>query len=167
MGHHYHVRVRVHGCGEGNYLAVQQFVPGLFHIHEFVMGIALCISVAREVFGAAHYSRFVQTLYLCGHHARHKARVAAEGAIADDDVVGVCVHIAHGYEVQIEAVLLQIRADGLSHAFGIFKIPRGADGGHALVFCHIEALGIGDAGYAAALLVDAHDRGDYAGVFKV
>jgi hypothetical protein len=86
--------------------------------------------------------------------------------LADDDVVRVGVHVAHRRKVQIEAVLLEIRADGLSHISGVFKIPCGAYVGHALVFRHIEALGIGDAGYAAALLVDTHERGDGAGVLQ-
>ena len=61
-----------HGRGEGDELTVQQLVPGLVNVYEFVVGVALGVAVAGEVLGAAHYSRFVQAIYLGGHHELYR-----------------------------------------------------------------------------------------------
>ena len=93
-----------------------------------------------------------------GHQRGSHLRVVGEGAFADDDVLRIRVHVGHRGKVDVEAIVLQVGADGIATLIGIRRIPRLANGLHRLILLHIEFGVVCDAGYATTLLVDAEQR---------
>jgi len=97
-------------------------------------------------------------LQVVDNHRRSHLRIVAEGTSTDDDVLGVGVHVGHGGEVDVEAVFLQVSADGIAAVVGILWVARGTDGTHRLELLHLEVLIVADTGHAASFLVDAEQR---------
>ena len=60
-----------------------------------------------------------QPLQVVGHHCGGHNRITAKGTFADDDILGIGVHICHRGKVDIEAILLQVGADNVAAVVGI------------------------------------------------
>ena len=111
-----------------------------------------------EVLDTTGDASILQSLEIVGNHGRSHLRIIAEGTGADDDVVGVGVHVGHRGEIHVETVSLKICTYGVAALVGIGRIASVADGSHRLVLLHMEVRIVGDAGHATALLVDAKQR---------
>ena len=108
-----------------------------------------------EVLDAARHASILQTLQVVRHHRCSHVGIVAESTGADDDVVGVGVHVGHRGKVYVEAVFVQIRADGIAAVVGVLGVACGTDGTHRLKFLHMEVLIVSDTGHTTTFLVDA------------
>ena len=95
--------------------------------------------------------------------SRPRARPGPEGADPDGRVGRVGEHVGVGSEVEVEADLAEVAADGGSDFSRARRVARRADLGHVGKRRHIEEPRLGDAGHErATLLVDAQE-GRHAG----
>ena len=123
---------------EGHHLAIHHLCPCLLGRCVAEMCVGLCVAVAGEVLDTACDTRIFQALQIVSHHPGSHLGLVAESALTDDDVLGIGVHVGHWREVDIEAVMLQIGADGVATLIGILRVACRTDGGHRFIFLDVE-----------------------------
>ena len=119
------------------------------------MRVGLGVAVAWEVLDAPRDAGILQSLQIVGHHRGGYLRLVAEGTSPDDDVLRICVHVGHRGEVNIEAVAVEVGADGVAALVSIPWVASGADGPHRLVGLHLEVAVAPYASHSPALLINA------------
>ena len=129
------------------------------------MRVGLGVAMAGEVLDASRDACILQPLQVVDDHRCGHLGVIAEGTGTDDDVIGVGVHVRHGGKVDVEAVFLQVGADGIAAVVGILRVTRSTDGTHRLELLHLEVLIVADTSHASSLLVDAEQRRAFQGAY--
>ena len=160
------------GSGRNAGLKGQQFHR--FHLFPCLcaggspgMAILKGVSVSGEMFQRAEHPGFMEALHRSTDHPGGDVRVGGKGAAADDRVQGVGVDIGDGGKVQIEAVMLQVAADGASHGPGLLGIAGGADGGSTREFRQVEGRAVCQTCHRAALFIHRDQKAVPGGTLKI
>jgi hypothetical protein len=121
---------------------------------QLVVRIGVRVAVPGEVLAAAHQPGAAQPAPERHRVGAHRGGVAAEGAVADDRVGGVCVYVEHGREVPADAQRRHLFAQRPPHGrrprriaartHRLHRWPLGRRGAHPL--------------HQPALLIDRHQQ---------
>ena len=146
MGRHDELTTPLDTCLEGNHLARQHLIPCLLTLGIAIVRIGLGVAMPGEVLDTARHTGILQSLQVAGHH-RHL-----------HDLHRLLLRHAHFIDllegVDVEAVLPQIRADGVAAVVGILWVTRLADGIHRYKGLHVKVRVSADAGHTTTLFVD-------------
>ena len=151
MPHHNGVQTGVRP--KGQQLAACQLLLRFVGHGQRCMAVLGGIAVAGEMLEGRQNAVLPQSVCHSGGHGSSGTGIGREGAGADDRVVRVGVHIGIGRKVHIEAVFLQISADGLPHGAGILGVAACAHGGGAGVAGQRKRIVVRQTGDKTALLI--------------
>ena len=139
---------------KGHHLTLEHFCPSLLSAGIAEMSVGLGITMTREVLDTTCDTSILQSLQVVHDHRSSHFRFIRKGTVANDDIIGVGVHISHRSEVDIEAILREIGADNITCMVGIFGVTRLAYISHRTDHLHIEVLILRDAGNTSSLFID-------------
>ena len=111
--------------------------------------------MAGEMLEAADNAALLQALEVALYHFASHLRLVGEGTRTNNHIAGVGVHIGHGGEINVKAILLYILADsrcGLQHILGASGCGNVA---HGCELGNPEVGIIADTGHRAAFLIHA------------
>ena len=126
---------------------------------EIKVAVDRGVAVPGEVLAAGEDVVLLQALEERDGVAHHGAGIAAEGAVADDRVRRVGVDVEDRREIEVESDGAELHGDGGGGAADEIEIVEQAELAHR----RQREEGRGHARDAAALLIDADERGQIGG----
>lgn len=94
-----------------------------------------CKRVAGEVLGGGGHVVLLHALHHRDAQLGHEVGVAADGAQADDGVIGAAVGVKDGREVDVELECVELATDDLAAVAGVVRAAGGRPRGTATDFC--------------------------------
>ena len=158
MSRHDQLAAPLNASLEGHHFTIQHLSPRLLSRCVTEMCIGFRVTMTGEMLDTPRHTCILQTLQVVRHHRGCHGRIVAESPKTDDDVLWIGVHVGHRRKVDVEAIAVQVGADGVAALVGVVRITRSTDGTHRLILLDVEVRIVGDTGHTTAFLVDTEQR---------